>query len=115
MNGIQMHHAKLWFAGTNENWPLAQFEVDEIKEGLDDVKAFITDRPEVKKMDMIFAPLDSVERAIQSQNLILFKSSYTLLTETCNNCHRTTDHGFNIITIPTVPPISNQQFKPVLQ
>jgi hypothetical protein len=35
MNGIQMHHAKLWFAGTNQNWPLAAFEVNEIKEGLE--------------------------------------------------------------------------------
>lgn len=115
MNGIQMHHAKLWFAGTNENWPLAQFEVDEINEGLDDIKAFITDRPEVKKMDMIFAPIDSVQHAIQTQNLSLFKSSYSSLTGTCNNCHRATDHAFNVITIPTVPPVSNQQFKPVLQ
>src|SRR5689334_23256012 len=82
MNGIQMHHAKLWFAGTNENWPLAAFEVDEIKEGLADIKAYITDRPETKKIDMIFSPLDSVAQAIRSQNLVLFKSTFSSLTET---------------------------------
>lgn len=115
MNGIQMHHAKLWFAGTNQNWPLAAFEVDEIKEGLADVKTYITDRPETKKIDMIFSPLDSVAHAIQSQNMTLFKSTYSSLTETCNNCHRATDHAFNVITIPTSPPVTNQDFKPVLQ
>ena len=114
MNGIQMHHAKLWFAGINENWPLAAFEVDEIKEGLEDIKLYITDRPETKKIDMIFSPLDSVALAIKSQNVAFFKSSFSSLTETCNNCHRATDHAFNVITIPTSPPVTNQEFKPVI-
>ena len=115
MVGIQMHHAKLWFAGINNNWKLADFEVQEIHEALDDVKKYITDRPETKKIDMIFAPLDSVTNAIKLQNLALFKASFTSLTGTCNNCHRATEHEFNVITIPTTPPVSNQQFKPVLQ
>ena len=29
---IQMHHAKLWYAGINNNWKLSAFEVDEIKD-----------------------------------------------------------------------------------
>ncbi|MGH2563654.1 MAG: hypothetical protein ACRDE5_04015, partial [Ginsengibacter sp.] len=32
MGGIQMHHAKLWYAGINDNWELAQYEIDELKE-----------------------------------------------------------------------------------
>jgi len=115
MNGIQMHHAKLWFAGINSNWKLAEFEVQEIHEALDDVNTFITDRPETKKIDMIYTPLDSISMAIQTQNQELFKTSFTSLTATCNNCHRATDHAFNVITIPTSPPVTNQQFKPVLQ
>jgi len=27
MSNIQMHHAKLWFAGINQNWELADFEI----------------------------------------------------------------------------------------
>ena len=27
---IQVHHNKLWFAGKENNWPLAQFEHDEM-------------------------------------------------------------------------------------
>jgi hypothetical protein len=30
MNGIQAHQAKLWYAGKNQNWKLANFEVEEI-------------------------------------------------------------------------------------
>jgi hypothetical protein len=115
MNGIQLHHGKLWFAGVNDNWKLAEFEVQEIHEALDDVKKYITDRPETKLIEMIYPPLDSVTAAIQVRNRELFKSSFKSLTETCNNCHRATDHEFNVITIPTSPPVTNQEFKPVLQ
>ncbi|MBS1528953.1 MAG: hypothetical protein JSU01_01490, partial [Bacteroidetes bacterium] len=45
MLGIQEHHAKLWFAATNRNWELADFEVHEIGETLDDIKQYCTDRP----------------------------------------------------------------------
>jgi hypothetical protein len=36
MGVIQQHHAKLYYAGTKSNWPLAQYELGEIQEGLDD-------------------------------------------------------------------------------
>src|SRR6266542_205959 len=60
MSGIQMHHAKLWFAGENQNWSLADFEVHEIQESLDGIKEFCKDRPEVKSMGMINPAIDSV-------------------------------------------------------
>ena len=111
MLGIQSHHAKLWFAGQNQNWPLADFEVHEILESLDDIRQFCKDRPEVQAIGMINPPLDSVVNAVQQKNLLLFKSSFILLTNTCNNCHKATQHGFNIVTIPTNLPVVNQDFK----
>src|SRR5262249_19825377 len=33
----QMRHLKLWFAGNAANWELADYELDELKEGFDDV------------------------------------------------------------------------------
>ena len=115
MSGIQTHHAKLWFAGQNQNWPLADFEVHEIGEALEDIKKFCSDRPEVAAVGMINAAVDSVNNAIQQKDLQLFKGSFILLTNTCNNCHKATDHGFNVVTIPTNPPVVNQDFKPVKQ
>lgn len=112
MSSIQVHHAKLWFAGTNNNWKLADFEIHEIQEALDDIQQFNTDRPEAKAIGMINPVIDSVSNAIKQQNQQLFKNSYTLLTNTCNNCHKATEHEFNVVTIPAIPPISNQSFKP---
>jgi len=112
MSGIQVHHAKLWFAGQNQNWPLADFEINEIKEALEDIPKYCADRPEVKSLPMINVPLDSVSNAIQQKNIESFKSSFILLTATCNNCHKETEHAFNVVTIPTNLPVVNQDFKP---
>ena len=111
MSSIQVHHEKLWFAGINQNWKLADFEINEIKESLDDISQYCTDRPETKSIDMIYEPLENISKAIQKKNEADFKSGYILLTNTCNSCHQATQHAFNVITIPTTPPFSNQLFK----
>jgi hypothetical protein len=111
MLGIQLHHAKLWFAGQNQNWPLADFEIHEILESLDDIKAYCQDRPEIKAIGMINGPLDSLNNAIQQKNTTSFKNSFVLLTNTCNKCHQSTEHAFNIVTIPANLPVVNQDFK----
>ncbi|PZF71630.1 hypothetical protein [Taibaiella soli] len=111
MSGIQVHHAKLWFAGTNNNWKLADFEINEIEESLEAAQKYCADRPEVKSIQMISPAMDSVKNAVGQQNALLFKSSYILLTNTCNNCHRATQHEFNVITIPSAPPFTNQSFQ----
>jgi hypothetical protein len=112
MSGIQIHHAKLWFAGQNQNWPLADFEIHEIQESLDDIRTFCSDRPEVKSLGMIYPPIDSISNAIQQKDFELFKKDFIVLTNTCNTCHKATDHGFNVVTIPTGLPVVNQDFKP---
>jgi hypothetical protein len=111
MSGIQTHHAKLWFAGQNQNWPLADFEMHEIRESLDAILKYCNERPEVKAIGMINPAIDSISNAIQQKNPELFKSSFILLTNTCNNCHKETDHGFNVVTVPTNLPVVNQDFK----
>ncbi|HEY2721555.1 MAG TPA: hypothetical protein VGI82_07510, partial [Chitinophagaceae bacterium] len=111
--GIQLHHAKLWFAGENQNWALADFEVHEIGETLDDVRNFCSDRPEVNAIGMINPAIDSINNAIQQKNPSQFKTSFVLLTNTCNNCHKATGHAFNVVTIPSALPVFNQDFKPI--
>lgn len=113
MSGIQAHHAKLWFAGINKNWELAAFELHEIEEALEDVRKFCSDRPEIKAIGMINPALDSTKNSIQQKNPSSFKGSFHLLTASCNNCHRATDHAFNVITVPTEWPVVNQDFNPV--
>jgi hypothetical protein len=111
MSGIQAHHSKLWFAGQNENWKLADFEVHEIMEAIEDIQKFQTERKESQMIGMINPALDSINNAIEQKNTTLFKSSFTLLTNTCNNCHRASNFEFNVVKIPEIQSFSNQDFK----
>ena len=111
MSSIQVHHAKLWFAGKNKNWELADFEMHEIAETLDAIKEYQTEREESKKVDMLKPSLDAVKDAIDKKDSSLFNSSYLLLTNTCNNCHKAVNFGFNVVKVPETPPFSNQGFK----
>jgi hypothetical protein len=112
MSSIQVHHEKLWFAGINQNWKLADFEINEIKEALDDLESYCKDRPELKSLSMINQPIDSISNAILQKDDVRFKSNFITLTNTCNTCHKATAHEFNVIKIPETPPFSNQSFLP---
>ncbi len=111
MSRIQVHHNKLFFAGKAQNWDLADFEIREIQESLQALPKYCADREEVKSLSMLDAALDSMSFAIRQKKPGLFNSSYNLLTNTCNNCHRETHFEFNLVKIPDAPPYSNQEFK----
>ena len=111
MLGIQVHHAKLWFAGQAGNWGLSDFETKEIRETLDDIQANCKDRPEIASLPMIGPPLDSLDAAIRNKSKVQFKTAFILLTNTCNNCHRATRHEFNVIKVPDTPPFTNQVYQ----
>jgi len=111
MSSIQIHHEKLWFAGINENWKLAEFEIGEIKENIEGIEAYCTNRSETKSIPMIKPVLDSISQSIAQNNSQTFKSNFILLTNTCNSCHKAVDFGFNVIKVPESPPFSNQVFK----
>jgi hypothetical protein len=111
MSNVQIHHAKLWFAGKNQNWKLTEFEINEIKETFDDLKIYQSEREETKLIPMISVALDSVSSSIEQKDLKLFKNSFVLLTNTCNDCHLAAHFEFNKIKIPETPPFSNQVFE----
>lgn len=113
MGSIQAHHSKLWFAGLYENWDLADFEVHELMEAIEDIEKFHEGREETLLIGMIMPPLDSISKAIEQKNTALFNSSYTSLTNTCNQCHKAVDMEYIIVKTPDTPPFSNQDFQPL--
>lgn len=110
MGSIQEHHAKLWFAGKNENWELADFEIHEIEERMEALEKLHAGRDEVAPIAMIYPALDSVSAAVKHNDVFQFERSYDFLTNTCNSCHKATNHGFVEITIPSLNGFSNQRF-----
>lgn len=112
MLNIQIHHAKLWFAGKNGNWQLAAYDESLIRSAFQKIRTFHPDNPNAAAATMIDIPMDSIDAAITHKDPAAFHRSFTYLTTTCNNCHAVTKHPFNVITIPKTDPIGNQDFNP---
>ena len=110
MSAIQTHHAKMWFAGKEQNWQLADFEASRMLECLDDIKKYETDRKETNSLNMIGPVLDDVANAIKQRNISAFRANYTILTNTCNSCHQATGAGFIVIKTPDDLPVTDQIF-----
>ena len=110
MNAIQSHHLKLWKAGVNENWELADFELHELEERFEDIENFHSEHEEAKQLKMIYPQIEEVEEAVKEKNVIDFATSYEALTSTCNSCHQINDHPFIKIKVPN-DGVGNQIFK----
>jgi hypothetical protein len=112
----QMRHLKLWFAGQAKNWPLADYELDELKEGFDDVIKFFPVKDDMKIGDMAGSTaipvLPDVKSAIDAHDGGKFAAAFDKLTAACNACHQATNHAFIVIQRPTTSPYTNQSFTP---
>lgn len=115
MGSIQAHHAKLWFAGQNENWELADFEVHELMEAIEDIQEYHAGREETKLIGMIEPGIESIDKAIEQKDPALFESGYNMLTISCNQCHQALDYDYIRIKTPDSSPFSNQDFRPIEQ
>jgi len=115
MGATQMRHSKLWFAGQAENWDLASYELDEIKEGLEDAikyhPVFKKDAPIAAMLGNFMAqPLSDIGNAIKAKDSAKFRTSFDGLTRGCNGCHEAAGQGFIVIKRPGALPYSNQEF-----
>jgi len=111
MSAVQMHHAKLWFAGTSENWKLATFEIGELKEQFEAAEQLKDLRPEVASLPMIYPAVDSISHAVTNHDLVGFRGGFEYLTSSCNICHQVNKFEFNVIAIPKAEPVVNQIFR----
>ena len=118
MSFTQMRHLKLWFAGQAGNWPLADYELDELKEGFDDMVTFHPHHEKVPRplaemiQELMLPGLNSVGAAIERKDVMQFTVAYDQLTNGCNGCHAASGLPFNRIVRPVANPYANQQFQP---
>lgn len=105
----QMRHIKLWFAGDAGNWPLADYEVDQLKDGFDDVGKLLGGE---LAQQHVGGAISGLEKAIDSKDHEAFVSAFDRLSAGCNACHGTLDHAFIVIQRPVLLPYSDQKFSP---
>jgi hypothetical protein len=111
-----MRHAKLWLAGSHANWPLADYELGELREGFEDASKLhpIYERVPVASLiaNLTPAPLDAIGTAIKGKSAARFAIAFDGQTGACNACHQAANHGFIRITRPSGSMFSNQEFRP---
>jgi hypothetical protein len=116
MTATQLRHAKLWFAGKQNNWDLAAYEVDEIKEGLEDAARLHPTFGGVPVAEMIKTIIDprieELEKAVRAKSSAKFSVAFDELTGGCNSCHAGANKPFIRIQRPTAFPLTNQNFAP---
>jgi cytochrome c553 len=116
MNVIQSEHAKLWYAASVHNWPLAAYQLAEIKEimsDLEDLFPTFKSLPFAQMLDgVVVGEIAALEKAIDAKDAKAFTAGYDELTAACNACHQATGNGFLVIQRPAGPAFPNQDFSP---
>jgi hypothetical protein len=116
MTATQLRHAKLWFAGKQNNWDLAAYEIDEIKEGLEDAARLFPTFDGIPVAEMIKTIIDprieELENAVRAKSSTQFTAAFDELTSGCNSCHTGASKPFIRIQRPIAPPLTNQNFAP---
>jgi hypothetical protein len=112
----QIRHAKLWLAGNAGNWELADYEIDELKEVLENAAKHVPDYKGIPVSKMIesiaMAPIEEVGKAIAAKDRVRFTAAYDKLTAACNTCHQSANRAFIVIQRPSASAFPNQSFAP---
>jgi hypothetical protein len=119
MLGLQIRHARLWFAGQAQNWTLAAFEVQEIKEAFDGVvehngdhATFQPQRLADVLQEMTKAPIRALRDAIDHGSKAEFGKAFDELSAGCTACHRAAGNDFLVIERPKTPLLDNLRAAP---
>jgi len=112
----QIRHSKLWLAGNAGNWDLADYQIDELKEGLEDAAKYVPDLKGLPVAGMIestvMPQIGDVEKAIKAKDRGRFAAAYDKLTAACNTCHHSAGRPYIVIQRPAHSVFPNQSFAP---
>jgi len=105
----QLGHFKLWYAGAVQNWPLANYELTQIRANIVDARRLY---PNNSKSDMtMMSPAgDELGKAIEAKDAARFVQAFGKLTNACNACHEANGVGFIKIRVPRLSPIETSPF-----
>jgi len=115
MSRMQIYFHKLWFAGKNENWELANFYTHELEESIEELIEHNVEDDGVNVSNlakiMTETPFHNLEKSVKAGVLADFETSYQNMMQTCNQCHQASGHGFIQLQIPQNVAFDNQIFE----
>jgi hypothetical protein len=108
---IQIRHAKLFYAVRRGNWPLADYELEQLISTLSEVgRYYPKTTPPMTVADSIRT---SLGEAIKAKDEAKFDQAFDEMNAGCNRCHEAADRSFIFIRRPSFPStFSNQLYSP---
>src|SRR5262249_60814883 len=78
---------KLWLAGNLRNWPLAEYQLSQMRASLHDCRVLF---PNVADADTsaILRSAEEFRDAIRTKDGVKFDAAFQKFTAECNNCHK---------------------------
>ena len=105
MVATQVRHFKLWYAGLVQNWPLANYELTQIRDVVNDTQRLFGNKGEAKLSATIEPATDELDQAIKAKDEQKFAKAFGKLTAACNSCHEAAGFGFIKIRVPRLSPL----------
>jgi hypothetical protein len=113
---VQPRHTKLWFAGHEANWALAEYEIKELRAALANVaksRPIFRERSVAENVEMFMGgAFRGVDEAIRDRNATKFAEAYTTVNAGCNACHTALNQSQVVIKTPEQPSYPDQDFRP---
>ena len=112
MHDVDYHFTNLWFAAQQENWPLAQFYLNETKSHLRWAVRIIPVRKDrtgaqIKLQDILQAiensALKQIDESIKAKDQEKFVAAYRFTLTSCYGCHKAADKPYLRPRIPERP------------
>jgi cytochrome c553 len=105
MVATQVRHFKLWYAGLVQNWPLANYELTQIRNVVNDTQRLFGNKGEAKLSAMMTPATDELDQAIKAKDEQKFTKAFGKLTSACNSCHEAAGFEFIKIRVPRLSPL----------
>jgi hypothetical protein len=111
MADVESHFVSLWFAGTKQNWALADFYYNQTLSNLRWAVRIRPKRPtkagEIDLQSILDAletsALKDLKQAIGRKSSKAFAAAYETTLSACQSCHQATERSFLKLKIPETP------------
>jgi hypothetical protein len=113
---VQPRHTKLWFAGHEANWTLAEYEIKELRSALANVakaRPVFRERPVAENVEMFMGgAFRGIDEAIRARDATKFAEAYATVNAGCNACHSALNQSQVVIKTPEQASYPDQEFRP---
>lgn len=120
MSDVGYHYSNLWFAAEQENWPLADFFLGEVRSHLNWAVRIIPVRkdPQGRDVDLraILQAIDTsslkdLQQTIAAKDKANFEAAYRVQLQSCYSCHEASGKPYLRPQVPQRPPLDLIDFR----